>query len=186
MRRPQLKSTFARAVAPVLAGIGFILVVGLLLWGVAAVISHNRKDTTENLSRSYQEMGTTTFVAGVIDDGGPLVLKDLIGNDRNIVVDHTGTDVNENWSIYLAHPADRDASCAITLVKHTHTFTDCEGRTLTVDQLATVPDGVGPIVDRAAGTLTLDLTATAPATSDSTMSDSTTSDSTATSDSAAG
>lgn len=164
MRRPQLKSTFARAVAPVLAGIGFILVVGLLLWGIAALISHNRKDTTENLSRTTQELGSTTFVAGVIDDGGPLVLQDLIGNDRNIVVDHTGSDVNANWAVYLAHPADRDSTCVITLVKGTHTFTDCEGRTLTVDQLATVPLGVSPIVDRAAGTITLDLTADAPVT----------------------
>jgi len=164
MRRPQLKSTFARAVVPVLAGIGFILVIGLLLWGVAALISHNRDDTTENLAPSYQELGSTTFVAGVIDDDGPLVLKDLIGNDRNVVVDHTGADVNENWAVYLAHPADRDATCVIELVKGTHTFTDCDGRTLTVDQLASVPAGVGPIINRAEGTLTLDLTADTPAT----------------------
>jgi hypothetical protein len=45
----------------------------------------------------------------------------------------------------------------VQVVKNTHTFTDCEGRTLRPDQLATVPKGMGPIIN-ADGTLTLDLT----------------------------
>ena len=157
MRRPQLQSTFARAVVPVIAGIGFFALLGLALWGVAAIISNNSDDTTSNLAPSVQEMGSTSFVADVINDDGPIILRDLLGDDRNVVVDHTGADVDFGWAIYLAHPADRDADCAIELIKQTRTFEDCDGRTLQVSDLATPPEGVGPIVS-ADGRLSLDLT----------------------------
>lgn len=158
MRRPQLQSTFARAVVPVLAGLGFFAVLGLALWGVAAIIANNSDDTTSNLAPTVQEMGSTAFVAGVIDRDGPIILQDLLGDDRNIVVDHTGADVDFGWAVYLAHPADRDSSCAIELIKKTRTFTDCEERTIQVADLAIPPSGVGPIIS-ANGELTLDLTA---------------------------
>ena len=158
MRRPQLQSTFARAVVPVLLGLGFFAVLGLALWGVAAIVAANHDDTTSHLTPTVQEMGSTTFVAGVIDRDGPIILRDLLGHDRNVVVDHTGSDINFGWAIYLASPADRDVDCTIELIKKTRTFSDCEGRTLQVADLATPPRGVGPIIS-SNGELTLDLTA---------------------------
>ena len=157
MRRPQLQSTFARAVVPVLLGLGFFAVLGLALWGVAAIIAANHDDTTAYLAPTVQEMGSTTFVAEVIARDGPIILRDLLGNDRNVVVDHTGSDVDFGWAVYLANPADRDAACTIELIKKTRTFSDCEGRTLQIADLATPPPGVGPIIS-ANGELTLDLT----------------------------
>ncbi len=158
MRRPQLQSTFARAVVPVLAGLGFFALLGLALWGVAAIVADNQDDTTTLLAPTVQEMGSTTFVAGVIDRDGPIILQDLLGDDRNVVVDHTGADVDFGWAVYLAHPADRDSACTIELIKKTRTFTDCDERTIQVADLATPPPGVGPIIS-ANGELTLDLTA---------------------------
>ncbi|CAN5539041.1 hypothetical protein BH10ACT2_BH10ACT2_14910 [soil metagenome] len=158
MRRPQLQTNFSRAVVPVLGGLGFFGILGLALWGVAAIIANNHDDTTTHLAPSVQEMGSTSFVAGVIDRDGPIILRDLLGNDRNVVVDHTGADIDFGWAIYLANPADRAADCTIELIKNTRTFTDCEGRTLQIDDLAAPPKGVGPIVS-ANGELSLDLTA---------------------------
>ena len=153
MRRP-LRSTFARAVVPVLAGMGFFLIIGLLLWGVAALVSNDGKAATANLAPSFQEMGSTDWVAEQIADSGPIILQDLVGSDRNIVLDHTA---QLGFVIYLAHPADRTSSCQIEQVQGTRQFTDCDGRTVQPEDLAPPPSGVRPIIND--GTLTLDLTA---------------------------
>ena len=159
MLRPQLRSTFARAVVPVLVGLGCFLIAGLLLWGVAAVVARNRDDTTANLAPAFQEMGNAEWVANHIADGGPIILQDLVGNDRHIVLDHTAA---TGFQIYLAHPADRDSACQIKQVKRTRQFTDCEDRTVEPEDLALPPAGVRPIINND-GSLTLDLTADTPA-----------------------
>ncbi len=140
-----------------LAGLGFFAVLALALWGVAAVIAHNGDQTTENLTPSVQEMGNRESLAKVIAKDGPIILNDLIGNDSHVVLDHVGDDPDQGWALYLAHPADRTFACPIEVVRQTHTFTDCEDRVLTVDQLAPPPKGVGPILNKD-GSLSLDLT----------------------------
>lgn len=164
MRRPQLKSPFARAVVPVAAGVSFFAVLFLALWGVAALVSGNSDDTTEVLAPSYQEMGSLEVIAATISNGGPLILPDLIGDDRHIVLDHTGDDPTRGWAIYLAHPADRSPACTVTQVRASRQFTDCEDRTLEVDDLALPPLGVAPIINND-GSLTLSLRATGPTSS---------------------
>lgn len=142
-----------------LLGLGFIVIVGLLLWGVAALTANNSEDATANLAPAFQDMGRIEFVIDQIADGGPIILQDLIGSDRNIVLDHTEAD---GFQIYLAHPADRTSSCQIEQVKRTRQFIDCEGRTLDPEDLALPPEGVKAIRNND-GTLTLDLTSDAPA-----------------------
>ena len=158
MRRPRLQSTFARAVVPVAAGIGFFGLLALALWGVAALMSRDTGAATERLTPTIQELGPVGPIAAAIASDGPIVLNDLIGDDRHIVLDHTGDDPARGWAIYLAHPADRDAACTVTVVRGSNSFTDCDQRTLTVDDLAAPPAGVSPIVNND-GTLSLDLTA---------------------------
>lgn len=158
MRFPQYKSPLARATMPVVLGIGFFVLMFGALWGVAKLASDNSGSTTERLTPSFQEMGRVGPIADSIADGGPIILPDLVGDDRHIVLDHTGADPEWGWAIYLAHPADRDATCEIALVRGSRSFIDCEGRTLGVDDLATPPVGVRPIVNPD-GTLTLSLRA---------------------------
>lgn len=140
------------------AGIGFFALLALMLWGVAALISRNPDQTSANLSGTIQEMGSAVNLADTIATDGPIVLNDLIGDDSHIVLSHSGDDPNKGWAIHLAHPADRDATCQVEVVRGTDTFTDCEGRTLGIDDLALPPLGVAPIVG-ADGLLSLDLIA---------------------------
>jgi len=165
MARTRPTSTLARAVIPVAAGIAFFAVLGLALWGVAALIAVNAVETEEILLPTYQDLGSVDTFAEIVADGGPLVMADLIGSDRSIVLDHTGDDPRQGWAIYLAYPADRDPSCPVELTPGTRDFTDCDGRTLGIDQLALPPLGVQPIVSDD-GLLTLDLVATTPTTAD--------------------
>ncbi len=169
MRFPQYQSPLARATMPVVLGLGVFAVMFAALWGVAVVISGNSDDTTEHLAPSFQEMGRVEPIAESIADGGPLILPDLVGDDRHIVLDHTGDNPLRGWAMYLAHPADRDATCEITVVRGTRTFTDCDGRTLGVDDLALPPRGVEPIINDDEGTLTLSLRARPDTTVPTTM-----------------
>ena len=158
MAPPRPRSLLARAVLPVVAGIGFFAVLGLALWGVAALIAGSSDETEQILVPTYQDLGRTDTLADIIDRDGPLLLPDLVGDDRTIVVDHTGDDPQQGWAIWLAHPADRAASCTVELLQGTRQFTDCDGRIIEVESLALPPAGVQPIVSDD-GLLTLDLVA---------------------------
>ena len=148
MRRPQLRTPLARAVVPVLGGLAFFAVLGLFLWGIAVFISHNNTTTANSFAPTVFEAGNTASLAGVVADGGSLMLPDLLNSSGRltIVLDHTGEIEKANWTISMAYPADRDVNCKVTQIKKTHRFTDCEGRTLGVPELAVPPSGVKLIV----------------------------------------
>lgn len=143
---------------PVLAGIGFFVVLGLLLWAAAAYIAGHSDQRSDDFAPTTWDVGSTKSFASIIADDGPLIFPDLYraSGKRSIVLDHIGDDVDENWRIYLAYPADRPLECKVVQVKHSRDFTDCDGRTIAVEQLAIPPAGVAPIVS-ADGKLTLDL-----------------------------
>ncbi|MCU1391133.1 MAG: hypothetical protein JWL72_4471 [Ilumatobacteraceae bacterium] len=158
MRRPQLRTPLARAVVPVLAGIGFFAVLGLLLWGAAAYIAAHSGERSNSFAPTTFEVGRTVSIAETVTADGPLIFPDLLraSGRRSIVLDHVGEDPQRGWRIYLAYPADRDVTCKVEQVRHTRNYTDCTGRTITAEDLALPPAGVLPIVS-ADGTLTLDL-----------------------------
>ena len=157
MRRPELRTPFARAVVPVLAGIGFFVVLGLFTWGIAALISGDDAQT-DRLAPATADIGNTKTYATIIAEDGPIILPDLLeaSGRRTIVLDHTGDDPEANWKIYMAYPADGEVTCKVTQIELTRTFTDCDGRTIDVEDLALPPAGVRPIVYPDGG-LTLDL-----------------------------
>jgi hypothetical protein len=168
--RPQLQSTWARATVPVLGGLGFFAVLAVVLWGVAALISGGGRETDTLASRTF-EPGSAASWAEIVERDGPVIFPDLLGTDgdKTVVLDHQGDDPLSGWSLYLAHPADRPIECKVTQVRFSRQFTDCDGRTLAVTDLAPPPDGVFPVVSPTDGVLTLDLlagTGTLPPTSD--------------------
>jgi hypothetical protein len=158
VRVPQLRSPLARAVVPVLAGAALIAVIGLFTWGVASFVSRGDASTSERLAPSTIRLGDVESVAEAIREGGPLLIPGLnttIG-ERSLVVNHAGSIASQGWEVYWAYPADRDGSCLIESVRGTSTFTDCDGRTVDVTELALPTDDVRPIVENQR-TLSLDL-----------------------------
>jgi len=147
MAFPRLRSPLARAVVPVLGGIAFFALFFGGLWLVAAVINH-RADPNSSLGNRVFEVGKVSAMAKAIESDGPLLLPDLKSPDgvRSIVLDHVGTDAATGWQVYYGFPGDRDASCLVTHIPSTRTFTDCTKRTLQVTQLM-APAEVRPIVE---------------------------------------
>ena len=142
----RLRSPLARAVVPVVGGAVVIALILLATWGVAALVRHN---PSEQLAPSTFRVGNVEDVAAEIAENGPLLFPGLntTTGERSIVLDHGGEAATGGWRIYWAHPADRDASCPVTQQEGSRRFTDCEGRTLDVSQLALPPDGVHPVVE---------------------------------------
>lgn len=163
VRQIRLQSTWARAVVPVVAGIGFFAIVGMFLWGVAALLSGNETQTLIG-SRTFTP-GPARVWAASIDRDGPILFADLSGTtgDQSVVLDHQGDDPLRGWRLFLAHPSDRPITCKVSQEPRTANFTDCEGRALTVDQLAVPAQGVGPAVSND-GVLSLDLVPAQPGT----------------------
>ncbi len=161
MRLPRprtLRSPLARAVVPVGLGLVFLGVLALLLWGVASLLSNGSAKTTNLFATKTFQPGLASGYAKLVEQDGPILFPDLLGTDgdKTIVLDHRGTDPTTGWVIYLAHPADRPLSCKVTQVRHTSNFTDCDGRTVPVDQLAAPARGIRPDVSTN-GILSLDL-----------------------------
>ena len=71
-------------------------------------------------------------------------------------MNHSGSIDSQGWEIYWAFPADRTGSCLIEAIRGTTTFTDCDGRTIDVTNLAPPTNDVRPIVENQQ-TLIIDL-----------------------------
>lgn len=132
------RSNLSRALLPVVGGIAFFAVLGLLTWGIAVLLSRNPEKVEQRLAVTQFEVGSTEFLADLIADDGPLLFQGLIGNsaDRSIVLDHQGDDPEKGWRVRYAHPADGDPTCIVSQIEQTRQYTDCRGRTLEVDDLA--------------------------------------------------
>jgi len=142
---------------PVLAGLGVFVVLGLILWGIAAFVSDNSAQSDLLADRTF-EPGPAERYAEIVAVDGPILFPDLLGTDgdRTIVLHHEGDDPLTGWLVFLAHPADRPIECKVTQTPDTRIFTDCEEREIDVLGLAPPPPGVRPVVS-ADGVLTLDL-----------------------------
>lgn len=145
--RIELKTPFTRAVVPVLGGIGFLAFLALVLWGIAHLIAGNPNQADRIFTDRFQ-VGNVERIAELIHDDGPILFPGLntMTADRTIVLDHEGTDPQVGWHVYYAFPADRTQACAVEQVHGTEQFTDCEGRTIEVTELAR-PPGVFPQVE---------------------------------------
>lgn len=148
-RRPiRLKSPLARAVVPVLGGIAFFVLLGLVTWGIASWISRGGADVTERLAPSRFEVGSVQNAAQIVDEDGPIIFPGLntTTGERTLVLDHEGADPTRGWRIFYAHPIDRP-DCPVEQVIGTREFIDCDGVTIVVTDLSPPDSGVFPVVE---------------------------------------
>jgi hypothetical protein len=155
----KLRSPFARAVVPVLAGIGVLVLIGLFTWGLAAYISRGGAEVSDRLAPPTFQVGSTQNTARIVAEDGPIMLPGLntTTGERTFVIDHEGDDPATGWVVYAGYPDGGDPSCTVEQVVGTREFVDCDGATIDVSDLAPPPPGVNPVVENQR-TLILDLT----------------------------
>ena len=102
--------------------------------------------TSNRLAPDTWPVGNVEYLSELVANDGPLLFAELgtAVSDRSIVIDHQGTDPLNGWRVRWAYPADRDSDCIVTQQIGTDMFTDCDGRTVTVDDLAIPPEGFDP------------------------------------------
>ena len=149
VRQPvQLRSTWSRALLPVLGGLVFLTVLALITWGVAAWISRGGAEVTERLAPTRFDVGSAQSVARIVEEDGPIIFPGLntTTGERTLVLDHQGDDPTRGWRVYYAHPVDRP-DCPVEQVVGTREFVDCDGETIGVEDLSPPAAGVNPIVE---------------------------------------
>jgi hypothetical protein len=149
-QRPvKLKSTWSRALVPVLAGLAFLLVLTLITWGIAAWISRGGAQITERFAPSQFTVGTAQSAARIVEEEGPILLPGLntTSGERSLVLDHQGDDPTRGWQIFYAYPAGRGIDCPVEQIVGTRSFVDCDGNTIDVSELSPPESGVNPIVE---------------------------------------
>jgi hypothetical protein len=150
-RRP--KSTLARAVVPVAAGLVFFVVVGLVLWGVAALVSGSSK-VDVRLGDDVFRAGDAKALADEIAENGPLLFPGLVGpaGTRAIGAYHAGDDPASDWQVFSIVRG----SCVLEVDRATLELIDpCTGERFPSSGTSLPP--VPWVVDRA-GDLVIDLT----------------------------
>ncbi len=76
-------------------------------------------------------------LAPVIADQGPLFLPDAARGDRDIYVQHTGTDATTGWAAFAVRPPGAERDCFAEWQAESRTFVD------TCDQTVYPEDGEG-------------------------------------------
>jgi hypothetical protein len=62
---------------PVLGGIAFFVLLGLVTWGIAAWISGGGADVTDRLAPSRFEVGSVRNAAQIVEEDGPIIFPGL-------------------------------------------------------------------------------------------------------------
>jgi hypothetical protein len=132
------KSTVAHAVVPVAAGLVFIALVGLAVWGAAAWLSSRAGPDSKvevNLGDDTFNMGPADQRAEEVAERGPLLFPGLVTADEGyIVVNHAGTDEMVGWTAFAAVPPGSTIECAVQWQAASQQFKDpCTGTVYPAD-----------------------------------------------------
>ncbi len=96
--------------AAVVALVGVIaLFIGI---GVATLALKGRSSASLPLGDQTFQGGSTKRLAAEIADRGPIFYGDVSGRkDRDIILQHLGSNQNKGWYAFLAAPLDKPRSC---------------------------------------------------------------------------
>jgi hypothetical protein len=99
----------------------------VLLLGLALVVASlaSRGDVKINLGDDRFDAGKVENIAKAIDKGHglPILYQDLVGRDRNLYVQHKGTDPATGWTAFGAFDPDHP-SCTVGIDRAKQTLVD--------------------------------------------------------------
>jgi hypothetical protein len=113
----RLRSPLARAVVPVLGGVAFLAVLGLVLWGIAVLVSHHADPSDVHLGSNEFVLERLDKKVKVIAAEGPLLFPGLVGpaERQPIGVWHEGDATTSGWQVFSLVPEGGAPSCVLEL-----------------------------------------------------------------------
>ncbi len=116
-----------------------------------------RGDLQLNIGDEVFAPGNVERLSSDIEKFGPLLLSDPAGGDRDIYLQHLGTDDNQGWTAFAVRPIDATRDCFVTWQASDLLFAyNCSDETFG-------PDGEGlpsyPVTIDADGNMAVDLNA---------------------------
>jgi hypothetical protein len=97
-----------------------MVIVGLLVFAAVLTVANSRKGGG-NLGTDLYVVGKAKSLAGTVSRDGPLLLQDLLGNSRDIYVQHLAGD---DWRSFEAHAPGAPRRCVLHWNPGARTFTD--------------------------------------------------------------
>jgi len=80
------------------------------------------------------DVGRASVLARPIAKAGPILLQDLLSHQRDLYVQHLGTDPAKGWSAFEAHAPGAPRRCQVRWDETQAVFRDpCDGRTYPAD-----------------------------------------------------
>jgi hypothetical protein len=88
-----------------------IAAIGLILFLAATVLS-DRNSTELRLGDATFQGGDAERLAEEIEDRGPILYPDVSGSkERDLILQHLGSNPNERWYAFRAQPPNKDREC---------------------------------------------------------------------------
>ncbi|HUQ63494.1 MAG TPA: hypothetical protein VM121_07065 [Acidimicrobiales bacterium] len=128
------------------------VIVGALIFAAVVNLVSTRKSTNTAGTDLYI-VGDARSLSGTVARTGPLLFQDLLGNSRDIYVQHLGPAGGEpeagddDWHTFEAHAPGAPRRCVLRWEPAAHQFIDpCDRRTYPADGagLTTFPTSVDP------------------------------------------
>jgi hypothetical protein len=111
-----------------------VLLLGLLLELARSPDVKNTLGDAVFVAPRAVELAPVIAHGGSFGRAGPLLFQDLLGNSRDIYLQHLGTDALVGWVAFEAHPVDEPRRCVVQWQPDTSTFRDpCSARTFPAD-----------------------------------------------------
>lgn len=112
--------------------LGVVLALGVFLFAVPSL--EEKGQIENNLGDDVFELSIGEDLADEIAERGPLILADVAGGDRDIVVQHLGDDPAEGWFVFAVRPPDAGRDCQVEWDADADLFThSCDDRTFPAD-----------------------------------------------------
>lgn len=122
-----------QALLVTLAGLGALLAVVFLITRLGS-LGNGGTEIPIQMGEPVFTPGVAAELADVIDDQGPILMPDVSGGNRDIIINHLGDDPDQGWVAFAARELTSPRDCFVEWQPDVNVFVDsCRGSEFPAD-----------------------------------------------------